>query len=98
MSNHTTFDTLAANAVYASKALAVTYITSLASKFEALGNETDSFDAAYDDWIESAAHDYDEPLICWEIASDGSATDVTGRMEYERDMLREQRAHLGAVA
>lgn len=97
MSNHATFDTLAANAVYAGKELSVTYITVLADTFEPLGNVTDNFDAAYDDWIESEGHDYAEPLICWEIAADGSATDVTSRMEYERDMLAEKRAHLGAA-
>lgn len=91
MSTHATFDTLAANAVYAGKELSVTYITVLADTFEPLGNVTDNFDAAYDDWIESVGHDYDEPLICWEIASDGSATDVTARMEYELATICEQR-------
>lgn len=91
MNTHATFDKLAENAITTQQALATLYFTSLEGEFEPLCNVTDNFDAAYDDWVDASGYDFDGDLICWEIAADGSATDVTARMEYERDMLREQR-------
>ena len=88
------FETLAEAAVVVGKAIAITYRVDVRSEdgsLEAVGDIHNDFDAAYDDYVESHKFWNHEDLIVWEIASDGSATDITDRMIYENEMICEAR-------
>lgn len=94
MQTRSTFETLARSAAYVGSMAAVSYRTDVCATDGTCTPASDTqhdFDAGYDDFVESHKWWPHQDLICWEIASDGSAVDVTDRMIYEHEQICEQR-------
>lgn len=88
------FNALAEAATYTGKVLATTYrvdVRDADGELQPVGDTHDTFDAGFNDYVESHKWWPHDDLIVWELSEDGMATDVTDRMIYEAEMLCERR-------
>lgn len=87
------FEALAKGAAYCAKHYAVEYRTDILvnGDWVPFGDTWETFEKGYNEYTEARENYPEDELICWEIAADGSATDVTARMIYERESIYEAR-------